>query len=90
MLKSLFFTKKYFVNIPYKKRISVSILTSSDAMVSASLENFRRFSDGKDANTWAQPPEPLTQAVGDSFTIVVTHLQSPKELVVQKVENAGK
>ncbi|XP_045924899.1 tudor domain-containing protein 1 isoform X3 [Micropterus dolomieu] len=60
-----------------------------NAMVSASLENFRRLSDGKDDNTWAQPPEPLTQAVGDSFTVVVTHLQSPDEIIVQKVENAG-
>ncbi|XP_044033632.1 tudor domain-containing protein 1 isoform X2 [Siniperca chuatsi] len=60
-----------------------------NAMVSASLENFRRLSDGKDDNTWAQPPEPLTQAVGDSFTVVVTHLQSPNEIIVQKVENAG-
>ncbi|KAM7381616.1 hypothetical protein PAMA_012453 [Pampus argenteus] len=60
-----------------------------NAMMSASLENFRRLSDGKDANTWAQPPELLTQAVGDSFTVVVTHFQSPNKIVVQKVENAG-
>ncbi|KAK5881266.1 hypothetical protein CesoFtcFv8_022086 [Champsocephalus esox] len=60
-----------------------------NAMVSASLENFRRSSDGKDDNTWAQPPEPLTQAVGDSFSVVVTHLQSPDDIIVQKVENAG-
>lgn len=59
-------------------------------MVSASLDNFRRLSDGKDDNTWAQPPEPLTLAVGDSFSVVVTHLQSPNEIIVQKVENAGK
>ena len=59
-------------------------------MVSASLENFKRCSDGKDDNTWAQPPEPLTQAVGDSFSVVVTHLQSPDDIIVQKVENAGK
>lgn len=59
-------------------------------MMSASLENFRRLSDGKDDNTWAQPPEPLTQAVGDSFNVVVTHVQSPSEIIVQKVENAGK
>lgn len=58
--------------------------------MSASLENFRRLSDGKDDNTWAQPPEPLTQAVGDSFSVVVTHLLSPSEIIVQKVENAGK
>uniref|UniRef100_A0A8D0CN87 Tudor domain containing 1 n=1 Tax=Sander lucioperca TaxID=283035 RepID=A0A8D0CN87_SANLU len=60
-----------------------------NAMVSASLDNFRRLSDGKDDNTWAQPPEPLTLAVGDSFSVVVTHLQSPNEIIVQKVENAG-
>ncbi|XP_010790420.1 tudor domain-containing protein 1 [Notothenia coriiceps] len=60
-----------------------------NAMVSASLENFRRCSDGKDDNTWAQPPEPLTQAVGDSFSVVVTHLQSPDDIIIQKVENAG-
>ncbi|KAF3704392.1 Tudor domain-containing protein 1 [Channa argus] len=60
-----------------------------DAMMSASLENFRRLSSGKDDNTWAQPPKPLTQAVGDSFSAVVTHFQSPTDIVVQKVENAG-
>ncbi|XP_028423126.1 tudor domain-containing protein 1 isoform X3 [Perca flavescens] len=60
-----------------------------NAMISASLDNFRRLSDGKDDNTWAQPPDPLTLAVGDSFSVVVTHLQSPNEIIVQKVENAG-
>ncbi|KAM6963471.1 tudor domain-containing protein 1 [Tautogolabrus adspersus] len=60
-----------------------------NAMVTASLENFKSRSDGKDNNTWAQPPEPLTQAVGDSFSVVVTHIQSPNEIIVQKVENAG-
>ncbi|XP_023281805.1 tudor domain-containing protein 1 [Seriola lalandi dorsalis] len=59
------------------------------AMMSVSLENFKRHSSGKDDNTWAQPPEPLTQAVGDSFSVVVTHFQSPSEIIVQKVENAG-
>lgn len=56
----------------------------------ASLENFRCLSDGKDDNTWAQPPEPLALAVGDRFSVVVTHLQSPTEIIVQKVENASK
>ncbi|XP_049420220.1 tudor domain-containing protein 1 isoform X3 [Epinephelus fuscoguttatus] len=60
-----------------------------NAMVSASLENFRRLSDGKDDNSWAQPPEPLTQAVGDCFSVVVTHIQSPNDIIIQKVENAG-
>uniref|UniRef100_A0A671WXD7 Tudor domain containing 1 n=1 Tax=Sparus aurata TaxID=8175 RepID=A0A671WXD7_SPAAU len=59
------------------------------SMVSASLENFRRLSDGKDNNTWAKRPEPITQVVGDSFPAVVTHLHSPSEILVQKVENAG-
>lgn len=58
--------------------------------MNASLENFRCLSDGKDDNTWAQPPEPLTLAVGDCFSVVVTHLQSPTEIIVQKVENASK
>lgn len=56
----------------------------------ASLENFKRLSDGKDDNSWAQPPEPLTQVVGDCFSVVVTHLQSPSDFIVQKVENASK
>ncbi|XP_054623238.1 tudor domain-containing protein 1 isoform X2 [Dunckerocampus dactyliophorus] len=60
-----------------------------NAMLSASLENFKRHSEGKDDNTWAQVPEPLTQAVGDSFSVVITHLQSPDNMIVQKVENAG-
>lgn len=59
-------------------------------MMNASLENFKRLSNGKDDNTWAQPPDSLTQALGDSFSVVVTHLQSPTEIIVQKVENAGK
>lgn len=57
--------------------------------MSASLENFKRRSSGKDDNSWARPPEPLTQAVGDAFTVVVTHFQSPTDMIVQKVENAG-
>ncbi|KAM9425851.1 tudor domain-containing protein 1 [Pholidichthys leucotaenia] len=57
-------------------------------MVSTSLENFKCRSDG-DNNTWAQPPELLTQAKGDKLVVVVTHFQSPIELVVQKVDNAG-
>nr|XP_061822693.1 tudor domain-containing protein 1 isoform X1 [Nerophis lumbriciformis] len=60
-----------------------------NAMLSASLENFARCSEGKDDNTWAQLPEPLTQAVGDSFSVVITHLKSPYNIIVQKVENAG-
>lgn len=58
--------------------------------MNAALENFKRLSNGKDDNSWAQPPEPLTQAVGDSFSVVVTHLQSPSDFIVQKVENASK
>lgn len=58
--------------------------------MNASLENFIRLADGKDDNSWAQPPEPLTQVVGDSFSVVVTHLQSPSDFIVQKVENASK
>lgn len=58
--------------------------------MNASLNNFERLSDGKDDNAWAQPPKPLTQAVGDSFNVLVTHMQSPSEMMLQKVENAGK
>ncbi|XP_060951274.1 tudor domain-containing protein 1 [Limanda limanda] len=58
-------------------------------MMSASLENFKRHSNGKDDNTWAHPPEPLTQAVGDSFFVVVIDSRSPTDLIVQKVEHAG-
>ncbi|XP_028286193.1 tudor domain-containing protein 1 [Parambassis ranga] len=59
------------------------------AMLNASFENFRCLSNGKDDNTWAQPPEPLTVTVGDQLSVIVTHFQSPTELIVQKVENAG-
>lgn len=58
--------------------------------MTASIENFKSLSDGKDDNSWAQPPEPLTQVVGDCFSVVVTHLQSPSDFIVQKVENASK
>ncbi|XP_028990018.2 tudor domain-containing protein 1 [Betta splendens] len=55
---------------------------------SASWDNFKLQSSGTDDNSWAQPPEPLTQAVGDSFSVVVTHFQSPSEITVQKLDNA--
>lgn len=58
--------------------------------MNASLENFKRLCDGKDDNSWAQPPEALTQVVGDSFSVVVTHLRSPSDFIVQKVANASK
>lgn len=61
-----------------------------DAMMTASFENYKRLSTGKDDNIWAQPPQSLSQAIGDSFYVVVTHLQSPSEIIVQKVENASK
>ncbi|XP_042364583.1 tudor domain-containing protein 1 [Plectropomus leopardus] len=82
----------FLIEHGYAAEETVNVLpTEQDisAMMSASLENFRRLSDGKDDNSWAQPPEPLTQAVGDSFFVVVTHLQSPDDIIVQKVENAG-
>ncbi|XP_077407139.1 tudor domain-containing protein 1 isoform X2 [Vanacampus margaritifer] len=60
-----------------------------NAILCISLENFKRQSEGKDDNSWAQPPEPLTLAVGDSFYVVITHFHSPDNMIVQKVENAG-
>ncbi|KAM6951176.1 tudor domain-containing protein 1 [Aplochiton taeniatus] len=59
-----------------------------DFLVSASLENFKRRSGGKDENAEGQPPEPQTQGLGDSFTAVVTHLHSPDDIICQKLENA--
>ncbi|KAG7507722.1 hypothetical protein JOB18_042668 [Solea senegalensis] len=58
-------------------------------MTNVSLENFKRCSNGMDDNSWAQPPEPLKHVVGDSFSVVITHFQSPDEIIVQKVEHAG-
>lgn len=66
------------------------LLSFEDAMMTASFENYKRLSTGKDDNIWAQPPQSLSQAIGDSFYVVVTHLQSPSEIIVQKVENASK
>ncbi|KAF5896519.1 tudor domain-containing protein 1 isoform X1 [Clarias magur] len=58
-------------------------------LMTASLENFKRLSIGKNENAEAQPPEPLSQGVGDTFTAIVTHLQSPSEIICQKLENAS-
>lgn len=62
---------------------------SINSLLTASFENFKRFSGGKNENSEARPPEPLTQGVGDTFTAVVTHLQSPSEILCQKLENAS-
>uniref|UniRef100_A0AAR2LE68 Tudor domain containing 1 n=1 Tax=Pygocentrus nattereri TaxID=42514 RepID=A0AAR2LE68_PYGNA len=59
------------------------------SLMTASFENFKRLSVGKNENIEAQPPEPLTQGVGDTFTAIVTHLQSPSEIICQKLENAS-
>ncbi|XP_077358375.1 tudor domain-containing protein 1 [Festucalex cinctus] len=72
-----------------KKTDLSSSVQDINAIMSASLENFKRQSEGKDDNTWAQPPEPLTLAVGDSFSVVITHFHSTDNMIVQKVENAG-
>ncbi|XP_067100599.1 tudor domain-containing protein 1 isoform X3 [Osmerus mordax] len=62
---------------------------SEQDIVSASLENFRSQSGGKNENAGARSPDPLTQGLGDSFTAVVTHLQSPDDIICQKLENAS-
>ncbi|XP_017338221.2 tudor domain-containing protein 1 [Ictalurus punctatus] len=59
------------------------------SLMNASFENFKCLSDGKNKNTEAQPPEPLSQGVGDTFTAIVTHLQSPSDIICQKLENAS-
>uniref|UniRef100_A0A672JGL6 Tudor domain containing 1 n=1 Tax=Salarias fasciatus TaxID=181472 RepID=A0A672JGL6_SALFA len=79
--------------LPIGGSLNISLFVYShmkllDAMTNASLENFRRLADGKDDNSWAQPPEPLRQAVGDRLSVVVIHFQSPTDFIVQKVENA--
>ncbi|XP_051523299.1 tudor domain-containing protein 1-like [Myxocyprinus asiaticus] len=70
---------------PVKPQIEHDI----NSLLTASFENFKRLSGGKNENSEARPPEPLTQGVGDTFTAVVTHLQSPSEILCQKLENAS-
>lgn len=60
-----------------------------NSLLTASFENFKRLSGGKNENSEARPPEPLTQGVGDTFTAVVTHIQSPSEILCQKLENTS-
>uniref|UniRef100_A0A671KJ77 Tudor domain-containing protein 1-like n=1 Tax=Sinocyclocheilus anshuiensis TaxID=1608454 RepID=A0A671KJ77_9TELE len=74
-----------------KEDVSVKPQTEHDinSLMSASFENFKRLSGGKNENSDARPPEPLTQGVGDTFTAVVTHLQSPSEILCQKLENTS-
>ncbi|XP_061088182.1 tudor domain-containing protein 1 isoform X3 [Conger conger] len=60
-----------------------------DSILSAALENFRRSAGGRQDNVGILLPEPLTQGLGDSFSAMVTHVQSPSELICQKVENAS-
>ncbi|KAJ7984649.1 hypothetical protein DPEC_G00356950 [Dallia pectoralis] len=60
-----------------------------DSLVCASLENFRCQSSGKNENIEAQPPDPMTQGLGDTFAAMVTHLQSPYDIICQKLDNAS-
>ncbi|KAI7797155.1 tudor domain-containing protein 1 [Triplophysa rosa] len=70
--------------VPDKPRSEQDI----NSLLTASFENFKRLSGGKNENSEARPPEPLTQGVGDTFTAIVTHIQSPSEILCQKLENA--
>uniref|UniRef100_A0A671MIR4 Tudor domain-containing protein 1-like n=1 Tax=Sinocyclocheilus anshuiensis TaxID=1608454 RepID=A0A671MIR4_9TELE len=74
-----------------KEDVSVKPQTEHDinSLMTASFENFKRLSGGKNENSEARPPEPLTQGLGDTFTAIVTHLQSPSEILCQKLENAS-
>ncbi|XP_043108998.1 tudor domain-containing protein 1 isoform X2 [Puntigrus tetrazona] len=74
-----------------KEDVSVKPQTEHDinSLMTASFENFKRLSGGKNENSDARPPEPLIQGVGDAFTAVVTHLQSPSEILCQKLENTS-
>uniref|UniRef100_A0A8C0XYI9 Tudor domain containing 1 n=1 Tax=Cyprinus carpio carpio TaxID=630221 RepID=A0A8C0XYI9_CYPCA len=74
-----------------KEDVPVKPQTEHDinSLMTASFENFKRLSGGKNENSEARPPEPLSQGVGDTFTAIVTHLQSPSEILCQKLENAN-
>uniref|UniRef100_A0A3B5R6S2 Tudor domain containing 1 n=1 Tax=Xiphophorus maculatus TaxID=8083 RepID=A0A3B5R6S2_XIPMA len=78
----------FLIKNGFGQRETTSVPPTEQDISTASFENYKRLSDGKDDNEWAQPPEPLTQAVGDQFLVVLTHFVSPSDLVVQKVENA--
>ncbi|XP_023652742.2 tudor domain-containing protein 1 isoform X2 [Paramormyrops kingsleyae] len=60
-----------------------------DSILSAALDNFKKSSAGKNENMESCLPSPLTQGVGDVFSVVVTHLRSPEDLICQKLDNAG-
>ncbi|KAJ8264715.1 hypothetical protein GJAV_G00152940 [Gymnothorax javanicus] len=60
-----------------------------DSILSAALENYKRSSGGRQDLAGILPPEPLTQGLGDSFSAMVTHVQTPSELICQKVDNAS-
>ncbi|XP_028331268.1 tudor domain-containing protein 1 isoform X2 [Gouania willdenowi] len=82
----------YLLDHGYAQQVTDTATQSQqgiDAIMNAALENFRSLSNGKDDNNWAQPPEPLTQTVGDHLSVVVTHFDSPNNFIVQKVKNAG-
>uniref|UniRef100_A0AAY4DFF5 Tudor domain-containing protein 1 n=1 Tax=Denticeps clupeoides TaxID=299321 RepID=A0AAY4DFF5_9TELE len=74
-------------SVPNKPRTEQEI----KSILNASFENFKRLLGDKDENVEAQPPEPLSQGIGDTFSSVVTHLQSPYEIICQKtlLEHTG-
>ncbi|XP_055032396.2 tudor domain-containing protein 1 [Misgurnus anguillicaudatus] len=85
-LSSFLIEKGYAVkDVPDKPQHEQDI----NSLLTASFENFKRLSGGKDENSEARPPEPMTQGVGDTFTAIITHIQSPSEILCQKLENAS-
>ncbi|XP_061160493.1 tudor domain-containing protein 1 isoform X1 [Syngnathus typhle] len=86
------------IELPTGKRLSSVLIDGgfakkanedTNAILSAAMETYQRQSQGKDDNVWAQPPETLTQAVGDSFSAMLTHFLSPNHMIVQKLDNTG-
>ncbi|XP_049615245.1 tudor domain-containing protein 1 isoform X2 [Syngnathus scovelli] len=86
------------IELPTGKRLSSVLIDGgfakkphedTNAILSPAMETYERQSRGKDDNVWPQPPEPLTQAVGDSFSAMMTHFLSPNHMIVQKLDNTG-
>nr|XP_015203062.1 PREDICTED: tudor domain-containing protein 1 isoform X2 [Lepisosteus oculatus] len=73
-----------------KQKVGKSSPNGQDinSILCAALENFR-----KKASTGVEDdkkfPEPVHLCIGDSFSCVVTHILSPHDFVIQKLDNAG-
>ncbi|XP_053721685.1 tudor domain-containing protein 1 isoform X6 [Synchiropus splendidus] len=84
-LLSSFLLEHSFAKEPIKDQTEGDIQT----LRASSIDCIRHCSNGQDDDGGTPLPCSVTPEVGTSLSVVVTHIHSPDDIIVQNIENAG-